>query len=79
MDNIITMRSNTLDKGANERWKNKPQSIDKTKRRNVTYGNGVHKRNGVYWFNNRKIKDLIAFCRRENLIVAPDANRGPND
>ena len=79
MDNIITMRSNTLDKGDNERWKPKPQSRDKTKRRSVQLGQGVHQRDGVYWFNNRKIKDLIAFCRRESLIVAPDCNLGPND
>ena len=79
MDNIITMRSDRLAKGAHELWKPKPQSPDKTKRRSVQLGQGVHKKNGVYWFNNRKIKDLIAFCRKENLIIAPDSNRGPNN
>jgi hypothetical protein len=79
MDNIITMRSDRLVKGGNERWKHKPQSPDKTKHHSAQLGQGVHKKNGVYWFNNRKIKDLIAFCRKENLIVAPDYNLGPND
>tara|TARA_R110000824_G_scaffold1077_1_gene5919 strand:+ start:173 stop:418 length:246 start_codon:yes stop_codon:yes gene_type:complete len=80
MDNIITMRSgDRLIKGANEQWKDKAQSRNKTKHRSIQLGQGVHKKNGVYWFNNRKIKDLIAFCRKENLIIAPDSNRGPNN
>lgn len=80
MDNIITMRSgDRLIKGGNELWRDKPQTLNTTKKTINNLGIGIHKRNGVYWFNNRKIKDLIAFCRREDLIVAPDANLGPND
>lgn len=80
MDNIITMRSgDRLIKGINELWVDKPQKTKEKQRGVSSRGFGVHKRDGVYWFNNHKVKDLISFCRREGLIVAPDANLGPND
>ncbi len=80
MDNIITMPSgDRVTKGTNVLWKDKPQKKGGRQKAAVCLGAGVHKRNGVYWFNNKKVKDLITFCRREGLIVAPDANLGPND
>jgi hypothetical protein len=79
MDNIITMRSDMLTKAANELWVDKPQKAGGRQRGAPRLGAGLCKRKGVYWFNNKKVKDLVAFCRKEGLIVAPDANRGPND
>jgi len=64
---------------ANEKWVPKPQKEGGKQKTLSSFGLGIHKRKGVYWFNNHKVKDLIAFCRREGLIVAPDANLGPND
>ena len=80
MDNILTMRrGNRHTIGPNEKWVHKaPKQRDK-KRGALGLGMGIHKRDGVYWFNNHKIKDLIAFCRREGLIVAPDSNMELND
>ena len=80
MDNALTMRSgNRHTIGPNEQWVPKPQKEEGKQKGALGLGMGIHKRNGVYWFNNHKIKDLVAFCRREGLIVAPDANVGPND
>ena len=73
MDNVLTMKSNRHGLGHSQRWIDKPQKAASGR------GMGIHKRNGVYWFNNHKIKDLIAFCRREGLIVAPDSNMELND
>ena len=80
MDNVLTMKSGIRHTvGANEQWVPKPQKEGGKQKAASGRGMGIHKRNGVYWFNNHKIKDLVAFCRREGLIVAPDANVGPND
>ena len=65
--------------GFNEQWVTKPQKEEGKQQGALGLGMGIHKRDGVYWFDNHKIKDLVAFCRREGLIVAPDANVGPND
>tara|TARA_R110000751_G_scaffold20374_1_gene59716 strand:- start:889 stop:1134 length:246 start_codon:yes stop_codon:yes gene_type:complete len=80
VDNILTMKSGSRHTiGFNEQWVPKPQKEGGKQKGALVVGMGIHKRDGVYWFNNRKIKDLIAFCRREGLIVAPDCNLGPND
>ena len=65
--------------GPNEQWVPKSQKAGGKQKGVSAVGMGIHKRDGVYWFNNHKIKDLVAFCRREGLIVAPNANVGPND
>jgi len=73
MNNNITPLS--LRRDSNERWEHKPQYRDNRK---TQIHRGIYKRNGEYWFHNKRIKDLVAYCRREGLIVAPPI-QSPND
>ena len=61
-----------------ERWVNKKQ----TPRPNVkiiVYKDHIYKRNGEYWFGNKRVKDIIRGAREQGLIVGPPVHKDCQD
>ena len=75
MDNILTMRSgNRHTIGPNEQWVPKSQKEEGKQKGALGLGMGIHKRDGVYWFDNHKIKDLSCLLSPRRADCCTDSN-----
>ena len=55
-----------------EKWVvHKPAPVPNSKSNPPILKNHIHKRNGEYWFGNKRVKYLIREARKQGLIVAP--------